>query len=362
MTRTIIFVSHTGEVSGAELVMLQLMQLAQEQGSTVVLACPEGPLNERARAAVDFEKITLPTLSLRGEGGLARVLAVLTVVKNWRIAGRIIASRVKTDSAAVIVNSLFALPTIRLGRVPRPATWLVHDTLSNAKQRIVVRVAKSGIRRAVAVSGPTSIPIRSMGIPTSIARLGVVVPDDVAEVRSPARGVVGIIGSLTPWKGHLVLMDAIAQTPGVQLEIAGVPFPGDEIYEQELRERSTRPDLAGRVTFLGYVDSLTTIREWDIAVSASITPEASPLVVLEAMSIGVPVIGTDHGGTSELLSDGAGSLVDASDPTQLAAEIARLLEDENARSELSRIGRRKVEERYDIQTNLPALLKELVDG
>lgn len=68
MTRTIIFVSHTGEISGAELVMLQLMRLAHEQGFTVMLACPEGPLRDRARASVDFETVTLPTLSLRGKG------------------------------------------------------------------------------------------------------------------------------------------------------------------------------------------------------------------------------------------------------------------------------------------------------
>ncbi len=96
MTRTIIFVSHTGEISGAELVMLQLMRLAHEQGFTVMLACPEGPLRDRARASVDFETVTLPTLSLRGEGGLARVLAILEVAKNWRIAGRIIASRAQS--------------------------------------------------------------------------------------------------------------------------------------------------------------------------------------------------------------------------------------------------------------------------
>ncbi len=165
MTRTIIFVSHTGEISGAELVMLQLMRLAHEQGFTVMLACPEGPLRDRARASVDFETVTLPTLSLRGEGGLARVLAILEVAKNWRIAGRIIASRAQSASSTVIVNSLFALPVIRLGRVPQRATWLVHDTLSSTKQRIVVRIAKPGIRRAVAVSGPTSLPVLSLGIP-----------------------------------------------------------------------------------------------------------------------------------------------------------------------------------------------------
>lgn len=72
MTRTIIFVSHTGEISGAELVMLQLMRLAHEQGFTVMLACPEGPLRDRARASVDFETVTLPTVAQRRRGSGTR--------------------------------------------------------------------------------------------------------------------------------------------------------------------------------------------------------------------------------------------------------------------------------------------------
>lgn len=360
MTRTLVFVSHTGEVSGAELVMLSLMNLARVQGFSVVLACPDGPLVERAGARVDYERLPLPTLALSGEGGRARYIALLRVVRNWRIAGRIIAARAQSNDCTVIVNSLFALPTITFGRVPGRATWLVHDTISTTKQRIVVRIAKPGIRRAVAVSGPTSIPVRSLGIPTSVSRLGVVVPPDTVPVQSPARRVVGIIGSLTPWKGHRVLMDAVARTADVRLEIAGVPFPGDEDYALALRERALQPDLAGRVTFLGYVDPLETIGRWDLAVSASVLPEAGPLVALEAMSLGVPVIGTDHGGTREMLGEGAGSLVPVSDPERLSAEITRLLDDDTARTELSHAGRRKVSESYDIEKNLPALLEELL--
>jgi glycosyltransferase involved in cell wall biosynthesis len=358
MTRTLIFVSHTGEVSGAELVMIQVMTLARDRGSTVILACPNGPLRERVTGIC--EVVELPALGLRGEGGVRRILGIATVAKNWRIAGRVVAARALAENAKVIVNSLFALPAIRLGRVRGGATWLIHDTLSNTKQNIVVRIARPSIRRAVAVSGPTAIPVRALGIPTSVARLGVAVPAEAAKIQSPAGRIVGIIGSITPWKGHTVLLDAVARTPDVHLEIGGVPFPGDEPYAEALQQRSNEPDLLGRVKFLGYVDSLSTLRNWDLAISASTSPEASPLVVLEAMSVGIAVIGTDHGGTSELLAGGAGSLVPVDDPTRLAAEITRLLGDDNARSAFARAGREKVVDRYDIQKNLPALLEELV--
>lgn len=361
MTRTIIFVSHTGEISGAELVMLQLMRLAHEQGFTVMLACPEGPLRDRARASVDFETVTLPTVAQRRRGsgtrpGDSRSCKELANCRAHHCVSGSVGQLDRDSQLTVRIAGDQARPRTATCNVACPRHSLEHKT-TNRRTDCKTRDPTSSRRLRTDIASCSFA-----GNSTSVSRLGVVVPPEVTEVRSPARRVVGIIGSLTPWKGHLVLMDAIARTVDVQLEIAGLPFPGDEMYAQVLRERAQQPDLAGRVTFLGYVDSLATIKGWDIAISASTSPEAGPLVALEAMSIGVPVVGTDLGGTSELLGDGAGSLVEPSDSVELAAEITRLLEDGSARSELSRIGRRKVEDRYDIQKNLPALLKELIDG
>mgnify|MGYP002136378479 CR=1 FL=1 len=102
--------------------------------------------------------------------------------------------------------------------------------------------------------------------------------------------VIGIMGVLTDWKGHRVLLQALATLPDVRCEIAGSAFHADADYEMELRQMAEAPELAGRVTFLGHVDPLPTMRRWNVLVSASTSPEASPVVVLEAMSLGVPVI------------------------------------------------------------------------
>ena len=60
--------------------------------------------------------------------------------------------------------------------------------------------------------------------------------------------------------------------------------------------------------------------------SASIDPEAGPLTALEAMSVGVPFVATDHGGVTEVLGE-AGLLVPPGDADALAAAITRLLDD-----------------------------------
>lgn len=356
--RNVLFLTHTAQVSGAELVMLELIRHAIHAGWSVTLACPDGPLRQRIPAEVEI--LPIPPLGLQGDHGLARLRGIARIVRHWRMAGRAISTARTADAdTVVVVNSLFALPAAAAAKVPGGAVWLVHDTISSAKQRAVVRLARRGIRRAVAVSGPTAQPPRSLGLDVTVAHLGVHLQEMTPRV-TVTPGVVGIMGSLTPWKGHRVLLEALALLPGVQLEIAGAPFPGDEAYAEDLRSRAQQPDLVGRVRFLGHVDALPTLQSWDAAVSASTAPEAGPLVALEAMSIGLPVVGTDHGGTAVLLADGAGVLVPPADSAALAEALRRILTDTGLRQSIKDTAHRRVRDHYDLDINLPQMFEELV--
>ena len=92
---------------------------------------------------------------------------------------------------------------------------------------------------------------------------------------------------------------------------------------------------------------------WCAAVLASVvTPsgehEGIPVSLLEAMSVGVPAIGTETGGIPALLADGAGLLVPERDAAALADALERVLTDAGLRTELGAAGRRRVEERFDV--------------
>ena len=222
-----------------------------------------------------------------------------------------------------------------------------------------MRISAPVIRRAVAVSEATARPLSDLGLPTVVAHNGVVwpVPALATELHDPP--VVGILALLTPWKGHAVLLEAVAALSGVELEFAGGSFPGDADHVASLHERAAQPDLTGRVRFLGHTDPQTTLARWDVVVSASITPEAGPLSVLEAMAYGKPVIGTDHGGTTEFLRGGAGVLVPPSDPAALAEAITRVLDDADLRESLAREARRRIDAEHDKSVTLPLMLDEL---
>jgi glycosyltransferase involved in cell wall biosynthesis len=114
------------------------------------------------------------------------------------------------------------------------------------------------------------------------------------------------------------------------------------------------------VRFLGHVDPESALRRWDVLVSASVSPEAGPLSVLEAMSYGVPVVGTDHGGTTEFLRDGAGLLVAPDDAAAMAAAIDTLLRDDRLRRNVIAAAMRRITNRHDLTMTLPSMLRNLL--
>ncbi|OZC91601.1 glycosyltransferase [Rhodococcus sp. 06-412-2C] len=354
---TVLFLAHTGQVSGAEKVLLDLIDEAERRGHDTVIACPNGPLADRVPRTT--RHIPIGELGLGGERGAARGIAAMRMFARWVTASRSVRTIARAPGTATVVNSLFALPVAALSRPPRGASWLVHDTMTSLKQRLVVRYARSAIRVAVSVSEATAVPLRAAGLPVVVSHNGVTwpVPRFGGELHSPP--VVGILALLTPWKGHRVLLDAVATLPDIRVELAGGSFPGDREYVAELHERASQPDLAGRVEFLGHTDAPSALRRWDVVVSASTSPEAGPLSVLEAMSYGLPVIGTDHGGTHEFLADGAGILVAPGDAAALAGAISAVIGDSDRRRALGSAARYRVASRHDIGETLPELLARL---
>jgi glycosyltransferase involved in cell wall biosynthesis len=147
----------------------------------------------------------------------------------------------------------------------------------------------------------------------------------------PERGagvpLIGSVGCLAPRKDYGTLLEALAQ-----LAHAGAAFhcaiAGDGPDRAALEARAARPDLAGRVTFLGErgdVDRL--LPAFDVFVLSS-REEGIPNALLEAMAAARPCVATRVGGNAEVLASGrTGWLVPPQDPAALAEALAGALGD-----------------------------------
>lgn len=351
----IVAVNHTGLCAGAEAVMLRMLEGAVARGWSAVAACPPGLLADRARDR-GITHVALPDLMLPG---WPRPLAVAALAARHAKAAR----RLRTSVAAadlVVANGARVLPTLRLARLPCRVVWLAQSVVVGRVWRLLVSACGPGVDLVVAVSDAVAETVDA-ALPVTVVRNGTPWPVTPAPPAPPQPPVVGCSALLTPWKGQHVLLEAASRLPPeVTVELQGGSFPKDRGYVEALHRRAAQPDLMGRIRFLGHVeDTLADLRRWSVAIVASVEPEAGPLSLLEAMSVGVPVVATDHGGSPEVL-DGAGLLVPVGDAEAMAAAIRLLLNDVSAHQRCARAGRRAVAAGLSLDGQLGKLLDVLL--
>jgi glycosyltransferase involved in cell wall biosynthesis len=128
------------------------------------------------------------------------------------------------------------------------------------------------------------------------------------------------LGYFLPVKGHAVLVKAFARFAEKRPD-AVLVLAGDGPLLEEVKHQVAEAGLSEKVRFLGAVDHATVV-PWLQASDALVLPsfhEGTPLVTLEALACGKPVIGTSVGGTSEVVSDERyGLLVPPGDDEALA--------------------------------------------
>ncbi len=177
------------------------------------------------------------------------------------------------------------------------------------------------------------------------------------------------VSNMSEDKGPLVLVDALAELAdrGVQFEatFAGAPF-GDCVdkFERKVAERR----LGANVRYVGpqYGEAKDKLfADHDIFVFPTYyAQEAFPLVLIEAMQHGLPVVTTFEGAIPEMVEDGVtGCLVPQRDHRALAAKIAQLVDDEVLRRRMGNAGRQRYEERFTLdrfEAALSDVLREVV--
>ena len=179
----------------------------------------------------------------------------------------------------------------------------------------------------------------------------------------PGVPVIGAVGRLNGEKDYPNLLGAaqimLRKRPDIHFVIAG---KGE--LEQELRQMAQDMGIAERVIFMGHFHDVRKVFElMDIYVLSS-TREGLPNTVLEAMSMGVPIVSTDVDGVKEAVTpDREAVLVKAQDSAALAAGLERVLDDSELRAHLSREARHRVEEDFSFAhrtRKIEAIYRELM--
>jgi len=232
----------------------------------------------------------------------------------------------------------------------------VHGwTMRTATLRLYAQLELLAFRRfaTVAVVDPKVVPRlegRYRGRPTVEFVANAVDPEHfrpVPDTSTPRRSgmVFGCIGRLDREKGQRDLLEAFAAGRLAESG-ARLKFVGEGPDHGELRARAEALGILDAVEFAGERRDMAQVyAEIDCLVLPSLR-EGMPMVVLEALASGKPVVATDVGAVSLLLSSGCGLVVPVGDREAMATALRRVAQSADERGIMGAAGRQLVESNY----------------
>ena len=187
---------------------------------------------------------------------------------------------------------------------------------------------------------------------------------------------VGFAGRIVPEKGLHILIDAIARlsNQGARVEcfVAGSFEPGDDgplhRYHASIKKQIDDLGIKPKVHFLGYVKHLGGfLKKMDAVVIPSICQEAQPMVLMESMAAGTPVVASRVGGVPEVLTNTLAKWIfrpdDVDDLCSKLTEVLELATTERVR--LADALRQRAVAEYSIQEchkRLSEVIRSVHDG
>lgn len=329
---------------GAERVVVDLATSGAREGFETAIIAPAGEL-DRDWEQLGVHRVLVPHARRGSLELIPAARAVAAAIRAWQ-PDILHAHNVKATA--------LALTGARASSGRRPILTTMHGVsdqdipFSARILRLVdmVAVVSGAVREAVLSHGlsPERVRVVHNGVGT--------VPPLDANTRAAydrefrlAENVVIAVGRLEPQKAHERLLAAAAlvleSRPETTFLIVG---EGDRLAD--LRRLTTHLGIDHAVRFTGArEDALQLIARADLLVFSS-NWEGLSIAALEALAAGTPVVSTNVAGMRELLSTGAGEIVDGWEAPDLAQSIVRVLSDRERLEAMAGAGRRLVSEKF----------------
>jgi len=143
-----------------------------------------------------------------------------------------------------------------------------------------------------------------------------------------------------PWKGHLLLVEALAELKTtanwIWWQAGGAQRRSEEQYLRSVKQAARKRGVFDRVRWLGERhDVPALLAAADLYCQPNLEPEPFGMVFVEALAAGLPVVTSASGGALEIIDQSCGRLVRTSDRAALASTLRDLIEDRALRAQLA---------------------------
>jgi L-malate glycosyltransferase len=255
---------------------------------------------------------------------LARVPAVVYVVNNIAIPYNRPRRLLDYPIDRLVVHSVGAFVTASLAASDALASVL---RLTGGQHTVIPNAAESGVATASRDDVRHDLGVRDDGL------------------------VLLVMARLEKRKGLTYLLDALPRLPQLIRDRVSVFVAGVGPEKDALEAQCAALGLADCVHFLGHRDDRWSLYEAaDVIVLPSISHEDMPIVILDAMAAGRPVVASRLAGIPEQVVDGiTGRLVSPGDSAALAEALAAILGNAEVRTDMGRAARHRYESTYTPQ-------------
>lgn len=355
----VLFAVHSAKLAGAQIVALgQAEHLAESH--ELVIPIGQGPLRPRFEPLGELirQPVQLP---IWGASPARWALQIgRTLFDAVRLAGVIRRERLE----AVVVNSTVLVAPVLAARLARvPSIVYAQEAPKSREARALFRVHGALATTVVAIS--PWIASAFEGSRAHVVQTPVGIPLKPRVNREPvcrARPVqLLVVGMLDRHKRQDLAIAALGRLAEREVDAVLTLLGQDtgDSYSSELRDLAERLGVADRVVFEGPTEDVPSylLRSDVLLVPAG---EVTPLVLMEAMAYGTPVIAARMGSIPDVTLDGeSGLLVEPDDADGFAGAIQSLATDPARADRLAAAGRERVESHFDQAASHRRLESEL---
>lgn len=333
--------------AGAERVQDLLALCLPEFGYEVGFACVKPgkfPIQRKAQEATLYNIAMKSKFDIRAAKSLAQVA---------KIGGYdfLHAHGARAVLIARIASKLADIPFVY--HVHSPTSNDTTNKISNKINAWFERLCLTGVSQMICVSESLAEHMWSQGydprlvsvVPNGVPRRGPLKPK-----KAPVdKWVLGMIALFRPRKGTEVLIEALAKLRGygydVTLRAVG-PFETKE-YEAKIKALVKKHGVEDAIEWTGFTSDVNAeLAQMDVMVLPSLFGEGLPMVIIEAMAAGVPVVSTNVQGVPEVLRNGNGLVAAPNSPEDLAACLRKFMRGEEDWSAIRESAWQRQADRY----------------
>ena len=362
--KEILFIHSSSELYGSDRSLLNIVKNIDKTkfGVHVILPC-QGPL------VTEMEKVSGITVSIYEIAVLRRKnfspCGIISYIKDFVKSFTYVTRYIRKNNIDIIdTNTAVVFPGAVAAKFCRKkSVWHIREIIkSRLENRVISLVMRLFSDVVIANSKATGsalhVPQKKVRVVYNAvgdAKFDRLIEKDADNI------VVGMAGRINRWKGQKLFVDAAEivakQKPNVTFEIAGDVYQGEDFIRENLISYIKEKKLDQTVLLDGLVQDMPSFyKKLDIFVLPSLQPEPFGLVVIEAMSYGLPVIATNHGGPTEIIENGKdGYLVRYDSADEMAARIMELVNDKEKRLLMGALGQKKKKEFFSV----PAMVRNM---